>query len=195
MEKCNETFVVNLNLIFRNEWMRSFWQPYFKLFVKSDVLIFVFWRVTLHRWSAWFSCLLRLIWSRGSYCCQPLRSQRCEDWWEKEKHRHKDTMEQEQQGQQEHQRLPGLVTQFVTLPLRSEPMQRDQHTSVTRADAHGNIPSTVLGTVGFCFTTSSVEAIHQPSRAWSGKKQYRSYKHVVQLTQSQRDRGERRKEK
>lgn len=82
-----------------------------------------------------------------------------------------------------------------SLPLRSEPMQRDQHASVTRADAHGNIPSTVLGTVGFCFTTSSVEAIHQPSRAWSGKKQYRSYKHVVQLTQSQRDRGERRKEK
>lgn len=100
-----------------------------------------------------------------------------------------------QQGQQGQQRLPGLVTQFVTLPLRSEPMQRDQHASVTRADAHGNIPSTVLGTVGFCFTTSSVEAIHQPSRAWSGKKQYRSYKHVVQLTQSQRDRGERRKEK
>lgn len=151
---------------------------------------FFFWRVTLHRWSAWFSCLLRLIWSRGSYCCRPLRSQRCEDWWEKEKHRHKDTTEQ-----QEHRRLPGLVTQFVTLPLRSEPMQRDQHTSVTRADAHGNIPSTVLGTVGFCFTTSSVEAIHQPSRAWSGKKQYRSYKHVVQLTQSQRDRGKRRKEK
>lgn len=176
MEKCNETFVVNLNVIFRNEWMRSFWQPYFKLFVKSDVLIFflagdltsVKRVVFLSSASDMKSWLLLLPASAFSALWGLMRKRETSSQGHNRTTGTTGTTEQ-----QEQQRLPGLVTQFVTLPLRSEPMQRDQHASVTRADAHGNIPSTVLGTVGFCFTTSSVEAIHQPSRAWSGKKQYR----------------------